>query len=68
LRAERETPIDIEALERFLGEVGEGRCERHQDDQRDFPYPPAVELHDVFPYTGPSLFEAIIVEAEERLR
>src|SRR5438477_3160387 len=67
-RAEQETPIDIEALERFLGEVGGGRWGRHQDDRRDFLYPPALALHNVFPYTGPSLFEAIIVEAEERLR
>src|SRR5207247_3928127 len=67
-RAEQKTPIDIEALERFLGQVGEGRCERDQDNQCDFPHALAVELHCVFPDTGSGLFEAIIVEPQRRLR
>src|SRR5712671_317947 len=42
-RAEQEIPVDIEALDGFLGHVGEGRREPDQDDQRDFPNPLAHE-------------------------
>src|SRR6195256_5276505 len=42
-RAEQEIPVYIEALDGFLGQVGEGRREPDQDDQRDFPNPLAHE-------------------------